>query len=62
MQLCYRGTTYQANTNLIDTVDSGITAKFLGNSYSVLKSYPSINLKPNLYRYRGVTYLKSLNI
>jgi hypothetical protein len=61
MQLRYRGTVYKVNTDSVNTVDSEITAKFLGNSYSVRQSSPSVNSKLNLYRYRGITYLKSFS-
>jgi hypothetical protein len=61
MQLRYRGTVYQVNTNCVDTVDSGTTAKFLGNSYTIRQSSPSVNSKLNLYIYRGITYLKSFS-
>jgi Domain of unknown function (DUF4278) len=61
MQLCYRGTIYQVTTNSVNTADAGITAKFLGNSYNIRQNNLSLTLKPNLYRYRGVSYLKSLS-
>lgn len=58
MKLCYRGTSYQPTTTLVDTVASNVTARFLGKTYTVRQASCPIVSQPNLYQYRGVRYGK----
>ncbi|MDJ0572079.1 MAG: DUF4278 domain-containing protein [Pleurocapsa sp. MO_192.B19] len=60
MQLCYRGNSYYRQTNQINTVNSGMSAKYRGNSYIIYHIKKSLDRQPNLYQYRGVTYLKEI--
>jgi hypothetical protein len=62
MKLQYRGNSYEQNPQLIETVESQITAKYRGASYKIQQSVNStvpdsiVNLK-----YRGVAYIKGQN-
>lgn len=60
MQLCYRGNTYYRSSVRANTIDSVITAKFMGNLYTIYCSKFDIPVKPTLYQYRGTAYLKSI--
>ena len=60
MQLCYRGNTYYRSSDRFTPVNSVITAKFMGNSYTTYRSNTNISVKPTLYQYRGIAYLKSI--
>ena len=57
MKLYYRGVSYESNPQIIETVETGVTAMFRGQTYqvrcSLVKAYsqPQMNLK-----YRGVAY------
>jgi len=59
MKLHYRGNCYESDTQVIETHDSGITAKYRGLTYQVRHllprtcSQPPVNLK-----YRGVAYTR----
>ena len=62
MKLQYRGNSYEQNSQLLETVESQITAKYRGASYKIQQSVNStvpdsiVNLK-----YRGVAYIKGQN-
>ena len=58
MQLCYRGNNYQASNHDIYTVESGITAQFLGKTYTLRYSKYQNFSQADLYKYRGVIYQK----
>ena len=60
MELRYRGTSYQAGNNYLNTVESGTTAQFLGRTYLIRQTNCPVVLKPNLYQYRGVVYGKTM--
>ena len=57
MQLQYRGNSYESHPQVIETYDTGITAKYRGQTYQVPRplartcSGPLASLK-----YRGVAY------
>ena len=57
MELRYRGSCYQANTQNIDTVETEVPAKFLGRPYQIRKAVnqPNIQSNQNL-RFRGIPY------
>lgn len=58
MQLYYRGNNYQASNHYINTVKSGITAQFLGKTYTLRHSKYQNFSQADLYKYRGVIYQK----
>ncbi|WP_019508670.1 DUF4278 domain-containing protein [Pleurocapsa sp. PCC 7319] len=58
MQLCYRGNKYQAPINSIDTVESGINAKFLGRTYTLRQTNYQSTSSSDRYKYRGIVYQK----
>ena len=58
MQLCYRGSKYQAKINSIKTFDSGVTARFLGRTYTLRQTNHQYPLSSDMYKYRGVIYQK----
>lgn len=60
MRLCYRGKTYYYQSNQLNTVDSGIRAKYRGNSYCIHHLNEPVNFKQSLYQYRGIAYIKSI--
>ncbi len=57
MKLHYRGNSYESHPQRIETYDTGITAKYRGQTYQVRRplartgSQPLMNLK-----YRGIVY------
>ncbi len=59
MKLHYRGNSYESYPQVIETHETGITAKYRGLSYEVRHllartcSSPLVNLK-----YRGIAYIK----
>ncbi|MDJ0578018.1 MAG: DUF4278 domain-containing protein [Xenococcaceae cyanobacterium MO_234.B1] len=57
MELQYRGIPYQQSTNnQVKTVESRITAKFLGKTYILRRSYLISSSQLGLCKYRGVSY------
>jgi hypothetical protein len=58
MQLCYRGTKYQAQTKAVNTVKSKITARFLGQTYTLHQTSYQIPSQSDMYKYRGIVYQK----
>lgn len=57
MQLSYRGTRYEPTPKAIDLIPSEITARYRGNTYSIL--YPANSLAYSLkqsLRFRDVVY------
>lgn len=62
MELCYRGTKYQTTITSVNTVASGITARFLGKTYSVRQANCPIVLQSDLYKYRGISYQRGSHI
>lgn len=59
MQLCYRGNTYSPNCNRFTQVDSVITARFMGNPYTIYRSRTNLPTELTLYQYRGISYTKT---
>ncbi len=57
MKLSYRGASYESTSHTVDSIETGITAKFRGQTYQ--KSLP-INLPVDqpavALKYRGVSY------
>ena len=60
MRLCYRGNTYYRSCNLLKQADSSVEPKYRGVSYDLKRSDISYDLQPNLFQYRGVSYLKAM--
>ena len=58
MQLCYRGTRYQAQNNSVNTVESEYTARFLGQTYTLRQTSYQTPLALEVLKYRGVIYQK----
>lgn len=58
MQLCYRGTKYRAQINAIETVESAVTARFLGQTYTLRQANLPTPRHSDLYKYRGIVYQK----
>ena len=58
MQFCYRGAKYSSQSNSVKTVDSGITARFLGKTYTVRQAYRQDSLSGEVLKYRGAVYQK----
>ncbi|MEM7758729.1 MAG: DUF4278 domain-containing protein [Cyanobacteria bacterium P01_A01_bin.40] len=58
MQLCYRGTKYQASPNSINTVESGLNGRFLGRNYTLRQTNYQSPVPSDLYKYRGIIYHK----
>jgi hypothetical protein len=58
MELRYRGNIYQKPDTKVKIVTSNLTARFLGQTYSL--HTPVTEIKPNLglKKYRGITYGK----
>lgn len=58
MQLRYRGTKYQAQVKSVETAQTGITARFLGQTYTLRRANYHRHLAADIYKYRGVIYQK----
>jgi hypothetical protein len=58
MQLSYRGTKYQAQINAVNTVKSAITARFLGQTYTLHQTNYQSPSQSDVYKYRGIVYQK----
>ncbi len=60
IKLCYRGNTYYRLNNQINPVNSELFAQYRGKSYRFNYYNTSVIVRPYLYQYRGVTYLKTI--
>lgn len=58
MRLYYRGNTYYRSRNS-PKVNCSVKTKYRGVSYDLKRSDISCSLQPNLFQYRGVSYLKT---
>jgi hypothetical protein len=58
MQLCYRGTKYQAQINTVNAIKSAITARFLGQTYTLHQINYQSPSQSGMYKYRGIVYQK----
>ena len=58
MQFCYRGAKYQPQGNPVETTNSGIIARFLGQAYTVRHAYCPNSLPGEVLKYRGIVYQK----
>ena len=58
MQLCYRGAKYQTQIKSVNTVETRMTAKFLGRAYTLRQTICQSPLSSDLYKYRGIIYQK----
>ena len=58
MQLCYRGTLYQAQAHAVNTIKSVIKARFLGQTYTLRQTNYPIPSQSEIYKYRGIVYQK----
>jgi Domain of unknown function (DUF4278) len=56
MQLTYRGITFQATQNDVETVETNLTAKFRGTVYHVRRPVTVPNNTLHRLVYRGVGY------
>jgi hypothetical protein len=62
MKFQYRGNSYEQNPQLIETVESQITAKYRGSSYKIKQSVnPTVPDSIVNLKYRGVAYIKGKN-
>ncbi len=65
MYLCYRGSTYCRKIDLLNIVNPRKIEKAANRSHKVFDDVFDdrifISLKPTLYQYRGVSYLKSVS-
>ena len=55
MKLTYRGISYNSSNTAIEIVDTGITAKYRGQTYSIRTATVPDSTSKTL-KYRGVTY------
>ncbi|MBE9043200.1 DUF4278 domain-containing protein [Pleurocapsales cyanobacterium LEGE 10410] len=55
---CYRGAKYQAKNHLVNTVATEITARFLGQTYTLRQANYQSPRQSDLYKYRGIVYQK----
>ena len=58
MQFCYRGAKYYSQSDRVITTDSGITARFLGQTYTLRQAYGQNSQPEEVLKYRGVVYQK----
>ncbi|MEM8830444.1 MAG: DUF4278 domain-containing protein [Cyanobacteria bacterium P01_G01_bin.19] len=56
MKFCYRGARYSLETKPVATVDSGITGKFMGQTYSIRQTHSQNCLSGEVLKYRGIVY------
>lgn len=56
MKFCYRGAKYNPQNNPIETTDSGVIARFLGQTYTVRQANVQSYLPSEVLKYRGVVY------
>jgi hypothetical protein len=62
MKLQYRGNFYDHNPQLIETVESQITANYRGATYKIKESInPTVPDSIVNLKYRGVAYIKGQN-
>ncbi len=54
MKLRFLGQAYSTNNNLVETVASEHTARFLGQSYTLRRPVQTVNSKLGVRKYRGV--------
>lgn len=58
MQLCYRGNKYNLQNNSIRTTETGITARFLRQSYTIRQANYRSPISSEVLKYRGNIYQK----
>lgn len=58
MQFCYRGARYQSQSKSVETTDSGVIARFLGQTYTLRQAHSQNSLPGEVLKYRGVVYQK----
>ena len=58
MQIRYRGATYNLQSNPVETIDSGVIARFLGQTYTMRQTHGQNSLPSEVLKYRGVIYQK----
>lgn len=56
MQLSYRGASYQAKSRNIETVESGMSGQFLGQTYPIRRSQSIPKHSLGIRKYRGIPY------
>jgi hypothetical protein len=59
MQLSYRGLSYEANSRLVDSTESNVTAQYRGLSYQVHRPVNKLGVQsPIALKFRGTSYIK----
>lgn len=58
MKFCYRGAKYNPQSNPIETTDSGIVARFMGQTYTLRQTNFRNAMPSEVLKYRGVIYQK----
>lgn len=57
MKLSYRGSSYESNTQAIETIETEIYAQYRGLPYSVRRPANQIGVQPNVtLKFRGTSY------
>jgi len=60
MELRFLGQSYSSNSIVVETINSGIIARFRGQSYIPKRSIYSSKSQLTIRKYRGVLYCKIL--
>ncbi|MGD2182956.1 DUF4278 domain-containing protein [Lusitaniella coriacea] len=56
MKLSYRGASYQAKSRKIETVESGMSGQFRGQTYPIRRSQSISKSSLGVRKYRGIPY------
>lgn len=56
MKFCYRGAEYNPQNKPVETTDSGIVARFLGQTYTLRQADINNSLPSEVLKYRGIVY------
>lgn len=60
MQLSYRGSSYEANPQSVEMMESDISARYRGLPYQVRRPVNSSLIEPTAqFRFRGIPYSKA---
>ncbi len=58
MKFCYRGAKYNPQSNHVKTIDTGVIARFLGQTYTLRQTDVQNSMPSEVLKYRGVVYQK----
>ena len=56
MKLSYRGLDYALQTVAIDSIETGLTARFRGLDYTIRRPINILSSRTGIRKYRGVAY------